>query len=351
MTQNYYDKRDKLIVLIVVSTLLFSSSVAYFLFKQEQKSAMALEKQRIVTESELLSQYLYEFLIKQNYAEAINFLRAWTLQKKDIAGLEVVYKNEQKLFSYEQNRDISLQHTTSFMVNNTQVKLSLSHSMDMTRKNLDTLQTTLIVLVIVISLLIACILWYILTKWIIQPLQSEIDKQTRQIQKIAITDGLTDIYNRRHFDTIFPQLLQKCRKNNDLVSFLMFDVDYFKPYNDTYGHKAGDKVLQQIASVMKNHLKRKDDYCFRIGGEEFAMVYHSHSKQEALEFAHTLKDTIEQLHIEHKHNSASKYVTASFGLVCRHANEIKDVDTIYQEGDKLLYDSKDSGRNKVSTSF
>ena len=90
------------------------------------------------------------------------------------------------------------------------------------------------------------------------------------------------------------------------------DIDHFKQYNDTYGHQKGDKVLIKVAKAIKDLLKRADDYCFRLGGEEFGIIFKSNSKEMAEKFATHIKENIENLHIEHKKNSASEYITVVF---------------------------------------
>ena len=109
----------------------------------------------------------------------------------------------------------------------------------------------------------------------------------------------------------------------------------------------GDNVLIKIANSLKESLKREDDLCFRLGGEEFGAVYYTDSQSEALLYANKIRKNIEALKIEHEKNSASKYVTASMGLICLKPDEIKSEDIIYKEADELLYKAKESGRNRV----
>ena len=168
------------------------------------------------------------------------------------------------------------------------------------------------------------------------------------IEEISITDGLTNIYNRRYFNEMFPKLINGAKRHNELLCFLIMDIDHFKQYNDTYGHQMGDEVLISVAAMLKNSLHRADDYCFRLGGEEFGIIFKTDTKEKAFEFAQTIRKNIEDLKIEHKQSSTSKFVTASLGLVCNAANDIIDDDEIYSQADKMLYRSKESGRNKVS---
>lgn len=167
------------------------------------------------------------------------------------------------------------------------------------------------------------------------------------IEQISLTDGLTQIYNRRHFDNIFPKMLKRNKRDKSYINFLIMDVDHFKQYNDTYGHQMGDNVLISIANSLKKSLKRQDDLCFRLGGEEFGAVYYSDNQHEALKYADEIRKNIENLKMEHTKNSASPYVTASMGLISLKPDEIKSEDAIYKEADELLYKAKESGRNRV----
>ncbi|MDD2698558.1 MAG: diguanylate cyclase [Arcobacteraceae bacterium] len=168
------------------------------------------------------------------------------------------------------------------------------------------------------------------------------------IEEISITDGLTNIFNRRHFNDTFPKVLSSAKRNNDLVCFLLMDIDHFKQYNDNYGHQAGDDVLIKFAICLKENLNRVDDMAFRLGGEEFGIVFKADDTNKAFEFANKIRIKIEEMKMVHNFSSAGKVVTASMGLVCIEPNETKEMDDIYKEADDLLYKSKESGRNKVS---
>jgi diguanylate cyclase (GGDEF)-like protein len=165
------------------------------------------------------------------------------------------------------------------------------------------------------------------------------------IEILSITDGLTNIYNRRYFNEIFPKIINNAKRKNELISFLFMDIDHFKQYNDNYGHQKGDEVLIKFAKCLKESLNRSSDFAFRLGGEEFAIVYQTDTKEKAIEFANIIKINIEDLEIIHEFNSASPYITASMGLICKNANDIDD--KIYKQADDLLYEAKRSGRNQI----
>ena len=170
----------------------------------------------------------------------------------------------------------------------------------------------------------------------------------KKIEQIAITDGLTSLYNRRHFDNIFPQQIEINKREKGLLAFVLIDIDHFKQYNDTYGHQEGDVALKLVAKTLENTLKRPDDYTFRLGGEEFGLVYHIKDINDAILIANTARENIENLKINHSGNSASIFVTISSGLYIVNKDDNSTIDDIYKKSDDALYTSKQSGRNQVT---
>lgn len=169
----------------------------------------------------------------------------------------------------------------------------------------------------------------------------------KRVEELLIYDGLTGIYNRRHFNESLPKAINIAKRDKKYFSFLILDIDNFKLYNDTYGHQEGDHVLIQVAKAIQDSLKRGMDMCFRLGGEEFGVVYESLNPQNAYEFAETIRANIENLKLVHEKNTASPYVTVSMGLVTKKSTEKIIDDEIYKEADTYLYKAKESGRNKV----
>lgn len=211
----------------------------------------------------------------------------------------------------------------------------------------------IIEIVIVFSILILISLFWntklAISKNRIEDLNLKLEEKVEELEHLSITDGMTDLYNRRHFDVIFEQELHRCQRNKNTLVFTLFDVDKFKQYNDTYGHDRGDKVLISIAQVMKSVVHRANDFVFRVGGEEFCLITSEINEEEASSYINSLRQKIEDLHIEHELNPASKYVTASFGLIILNFENKKDftVDEIYKMADNALYRAKESGRNKI----
>lgn len=173
----------------------------------------------------------------------------------------------------------------------------------------------------------------------------------KMVEALVITDGLTNIFNRRHFNDSFPKMILEAKKEEKFFTFLILDVDYFKQYNDNYGHQKGDEALISIARTLQSSLQSSHDFAFRLGGEEFGMLFLSLTDKDADAFAESLRKTIENLHIFHEKSDISQYITVSIGLVVKKFDELSDMDTIYKEADELLYYAKHSGRNRVCSNL
>jgi len=169
----------------------------------------------------------------------------------------------------------------------------------------------------------------------------------KKVEYLSITDELTQVYNRRYFNKVIEEELNKRKREDLYISFMMIDIDYFKRYNDTYGHQAGDQALKKISAVFRLNSKRSGDFIFRLGGEEFAILFTSNSNRKAFDFANSLKDEIENLKIEHKTSSVSTYITTSIGLINKKANEVENSAELYKLADEALYKAKRSGRNCI----
>lgn len=168
----------------------------------------------------------------------------------------------------------------------------------------------------------------------------------KRIEELSITDELTKLYNRRYFNIKIEELILKAIKKEHILSLFIMDVDYFKKYNDTYGHQEGDEALIKISTFLKSFFKDYKSYVFRLGGEEFAILLISKDKEEAVYLANSLKEGIEDLKIIHEKSEVSSYMTSSTGLAFLEKEmESKE---LYIKADKALYKAKQEGRNRVS---
>lgn len=177
----------------------------------------------------------------------------------------------------------------------------------------------------------------------------ELDEKNRLLSEISITDSLTGLYNRRYFQDILEKKVCSLIRNKHPFYFAIIDIDFFKEYNDSFGHYKGDLVLEKIGKVFKESFLRSTDYLFRIGGEEFAILFDANDSKEATLVIENFRKKIEDLKIKASKNSLYEYLTVSIGL--GNVKELKS-DTnpsiIYHEVDKLLYKSKNENRNKVT---
>lgn len=172
-------------------------------------------------------------------------------------------------------------------------------------------------------------------------------KYINKIEELTITDGMTGLYNRRYFDEVFEKSLKIQQRTGQTLIFIIFDIDFFKQYNDTYGHQAGDVAIKAIAQSTKESLRRAGDMAFRLGGEEFGILCVGMSKSEVLPFAQSIRKNIENRKIEHKSSYVSSYLTISMGVIVVESGMIKSTSEIYKHADDALYLAKESGRNQV----
>jgi diguanylate cyclase (GGDEF)-like protein/PAS domain S-box-containing protein len=172
----------------------------------------------------------------------------------------------------------------------------------------------------------------------------------KELEKFVITDHLTKAYNRKHFDTILHEKIEEIKSSKEYITLAILDIDSFKLYNDTYGHKKGDKVIQKVAKSIMDVLD-KNEYLFRIGGEEFVVIMTGQNKKQTTKKLEEMVKNIEKMHIEHKENKGvSKYVTASCGAICINGEKIFENTNLFINADMLMYQAKNSGKNKVIVS-
>ena len=172
-------------------------------------------------------------------------------------------------------------------------------------------------------------------------------KYIEDIKQLSITDSMTNLYNRRHFDTEFTKHLKIAYRAKENLTLMILDIDHFKQFNDTYGHHEGDTTLIAVAKALKDSLHRPSDMAFRLGGEEFGILCINMNHSESEVFANKIRENVHDLQIEHSGNSASQYVSVSIGIhVIAPAKEFKD-EQLYKNADKALYKAKEYGRNQV----
>lgn len=171
----------------------------------------------------------------------------------------------------------------------------------------------------------------------------------KRLEDLTVTDELTSLYNRRHFNELLSRTLNSAKRDHTTICLAILDIDYFKQYNDTYGHIAGDEVLKSLAMCMLDSMQRADDYCFRLGGEEFGVLFKGVSYNVANNLIEKIRENIQELKIKHEGSDVNQYLTASFGLAVRDADSVESEEELYKEADTLLYEAKEAGRNRVVT--
>lgn len=187
--------------------------------------------------------------------------------------------------------------------------------------------------------------------------EKELIEATRQLAdlnsmlvRLSLIDSMTGIANRRNFDRVLDKEWRRAIRSKLPISVMMIDVDYFKLYNDTYGHQEGDECLKQIAQILKDSLKRPADALCRYGGEEFVIILPDTPSQGAEQVGETLRQAVIRSGITHKNSKVLDRVTVSIGIATMLASARFDPKDLVQNADKALYEAKAAGRNRVVVS-
>ncbi|MEA1884931.1 MAG: diguanylate cyclase [Thermotogota bacterium] len=176
--------------------------------------------------------------------------------------------------------------------------------------------------------------------------QIKLIEQKQMLEEMAGIDGLSGINNRRSFDTIYHKEWKKTLRYHEPLSLIMIDVDFFKNYNDFYGHGAGDAVLKEIAKVINNQLNRPEDAVSRYGGEEFVVILPRTEKSAATKKTEEIRKAVESLAITHEKSDCADVVTISLGGVT-HEKDDDNPEAFLKQSDEMLYKAKSQGRNRV----
>ena len=168
----------------------------------------------------------------------------------------------------------------------------------------------------------------------------------QKLAELARIDGLTGIANRRSFDELLEITWHDHIRSGQALSLLMVDIDYFKLYNDSYGHLAGDRCLKQVARALTESLYRPNDRLARFGGEEFVLLLSSTNSQGAKQVAERLRKAVETLRISHEYSEVNDWVTISIGIASMVPNRNTSSGGLLRKADEALYQAKADGRNR-----
>jgi diguanylate cyclase (GGDEF)-like protein len=171
--------------------------------------------------------------------------------------------------------------------------------------------------------------------------------ETRLLNELAERDGMTGLYNRRIFDDYMERLWRQSRRERIGVAIIFVDIDFFKVYNDLYGHQAGDDCLKRVAKCIARGAKRPFDFAARYGGEEFVLVLYGPPDDYAQSVPEQIRRDVLELAIPHAGSQAAKHVTVSVGLSLASPETSRSLVGAIQTADEALYQAKREGRNRV----
>ncbi len=182
-----------------------------------------------------------------------------------------------------------------------------------------------------------------------QQLMKDLEQKNRELERLSFIDGLTGISNRRYFDIMIDKEWRRLTREAAPISIAMIDIDYFKLFNDAYGHLVGDDCLKKVAKALEKALFRPGDFIARYGGEEFVAVLPNAGLNGGLEIVRRMQSNIEALAINHVDSQVSDIVTVSIGLACALPDRGSGYASLIQCADGVLYNAKENGRNRIET--
>lgn len=169
----------------------------------------------------------------------------------------------------------------------------------------------------------------------------------KDLESLSEQDALTGLYNRRKFNDQYETEWNAALRDSRVISLIMIDIDCFKPYNDKYGHLAGDEALREVAQAIQKNITRPRDCVARYGGEEFICILPETSMNATIHVAEMIRSSVEKLNCVHEYSSASSVITVSIGLTSTVPEKLQCKEELIDLADKALYRAKDEGRNCI----
>ena len=278
-------------------------------------------------EIELTNRYFKQILIAAQKGVDLRRISINTLEKK----VASIHRVLQKLINYEVS--VANYERRRFLYNYNSMMLQIG----------------LILSIVIISIL--AVLMYVFrsiqkdhTK--LEIAAKKLKLANKKLESASYTDSLTGLHNRRYFNFVYDRELKRAKRNKTYITFMMLDIDYFKQYNDTYGHIEGDFALKSVAKVLKDTLQRPSDYLFRLGGEEFGVLLSDTDESNSAKLAREICDAVRARELKHENSKAGEFVTISIGVVCCVADDALDEKILVSRADEMLYEAKESGRDR-----
>lgn len=181
----------------------------------------------------------------------------------------------------------------------------------------------------------------------LQAQKAALEQANLELQRLATLDSLTKVANRRRLDEYLQREWRRGVRERTPLSLILCDIDYFKNYNDNYGHQAGDDCLQQVAEAISKAVKRPGDLVARYGGEEFTVILPHTLLDGANQVAHFIQHNLRELKIVHSHSSVDEYVTLSIGVATMIPHPQTSPEQLISMADNALYEAKKQGRNRI----
>jgi len=171
--------------------------------------------------------------------------------------------------------------------------------------------------------------------------------ESKVLAQLAERDGLTGLFNRRSYDKHIERIWRQSRREQVEIMVMLIDIDHFKPFNDYYGHQAGDDALRTVANVISMNAQRPLDYAARFGGEEFALILYGPGEKYGQEIPRKLREEVRNCKIYHETSPTDQYLTVSIGVAIVKADAKRSMAGAIQMADEALYQAKEEGRNRV----
>lgn len=177
--------------------------------------------------------------------------------------------------------------------------------------------------------------------------QVELKQLRDALERLALVDGLTGVWNRRRFDDYLAQEWRRGQRESASLALVLIDIDHFKAFNDTYGHQEGDRCLKSVAQALASAVKRPADMLARYGGEEFACILPGTGVSGAVQLAEQMRDAVSTLATPHRKSSVGPIVSASMGVAAMEPTSERSPANLVRLADECLYAAKAAGRNRV----